>query len=261
MDIRSLAFKAERLITNNSPVLLTAVGVAGTLTTAFLTGKASFKAANILRDEEKRRLINNDDEMVGRDIVDLTWKLYIPPAVMAVTTVTCIVLANRIGSRRAAAVAVAYTTLEKGFTEYKDKVAEKFGEKEATRVRDDLAQDRVRRYPPVNSEIIMTGMGDSLCLDSFSGRYFRSNMDKIQRAVNEINAQVIHTDEASVSDYYRLIGLEDTSVSDDLGWRQDKLLEIHTSATLIKVKEDEAEQPCMVVDFGTVPLRKSFGHP
>jgi hypothetical protein len=244
MSFADLVKRASKLATDNSPAILTAIGVTGVVTTAYLTGKATFKAAEILNNDVRGELLE------PREKVELVWKLYIPAAGTAVTTIACIILADRIGTRRAAAVAAAYTLSEKAFEEYKKKVVEKIGEKKEQEVRDEIAQDRVNERPVSSSQVIITGEGDVLCFDRFTGRYFESSIDKLRKAENETNHQVLNDFYASLSDFYHRVGLPATSMSDDVGWNSDKLLMLDISATL-----SENDRPCIAVGFSVAPVR------
>jgi hypothetical protein len=233
---------------DNSPAILTAIGVTGTVVTAYLTGKAAYKANGIIGMYEPF----NGDPLPLKRKVELTWKLYIPAVSVGCTTIACIILANRVGTRRAAALAAAYSLSEKALEEYKNKVVEKIGERKEQVVRDEIAQDRVNASPPVSREIIITGDGDVLCMDSYSGRYFKSNMEKIRKAENDLNWLIINEESASLTDFYDLIGLSKTDNSDDVGWNLDKTFEIDFSGTLAEGK------PCMVVTFATFPKARYY---
>lgn len=264
-SITRFARKAEKLVTDNSPLLLTAIGVTGTITTAYLAARGGMRAQAILEDERVARSIRRkagEPEIVlnRKEKFELVWKLYIPAVSTATFTCAAIVCANRIGTRRAAAVAAAYSVSEKAFVEYRDKVIEKIGEKQEKEVRDEIAQDRVRRMPPSNEVMITpTYDGQVLCLDTFSQRYFMSDMQTLRKAQNDINAQVLHSDSATVTDYYNAVGLEPTAISDEMGWNSDKMLELHFSSTLTEHKGSEV--PCMVVDFATMPIREPWQFP
>lgn len=112
--INVLADKARyvKILANeNSRTILTGVGVAGTITTAYLSGTASFKAARII-DQATEEAIDNDNVAVLHELTPLSkarlvWRLYIPPTLMAAATVTAIVAANRIASKKIAALAIA----------------------------------------------------------------------------------------------------------------------------------------------------------
>jgi len=229
----------EKLVVDNSPTILTAIGVTGSLTTAYLTGRASFKAAQILSEESPY--------LEAKEKVQLCWKLYIPAVGTAVLTVAAVIGANRIGSRRAAALAVAYSVSERAFEEYKSKVIERVGEKKEQAIRDEIAQARVDRDPVGNAVII--GEGRVLCYEDFTGRYFLSDMEAIRKAQNDINQRIITDSYVALSDLYDLLNLPHTSESSEVGWNTDKLLDIRFSAILSEGR------PCISVGIQVKPIR------
>ena len=243
MSLSQVAKKFEKLLTDNSPVLLTSVGVAGTIATAVLTGKASFEAAKIINEAE------NGYALEPKEKVELTWKLYIPPVIVGAGTVSAIVLANRIGTRRAAAMAAAYTISEKAYTEYREKVVEKLGEAKEQEVRDEIAQQRVNANPP-NNEVIIVDNGDVLFLESYTGRYFKSSMETVKKALNDTNYQMYSDMYASLGDFQQRIGLPRTSLSEEVGWTVEDKIEIEFSATLT-----EDQRPCIVMNYIVAPVR------
>lgn len=248
LKLSILTNQAKKAIADNSPAILTALGVTGTLTVAYLTGKASFKAAEILAQEKARREVDGDPEMDNWDKVDLVWREFIPAAGLAAMTVSAIIGANHISTKRVAAFASAYSMAEKGFEQYKDKVLEKVGPKKEGEIRDEVAKQQLKDHPLHKSPIVVTGKGDHLCFDAHSGRFFQGDIEKVRSAVNDINFQVLNQDTASLSDYWSLIGLEPTDGSDDIGWNTDKKLECHYTSDLTK-----EGTPCMVVTFTTRP--------
>lgn len=235
MNIRGIVRSTEKLVSENSPAILTAIGVTGTLTTAFFTGKASFKAAEILREEHEKNGLNDypDPVFANKERVRLIWKEYIPAAATGAATVTAIIMANRIGTKRTAAVAAAMTVAERSYDEYRDKVKEKLGEKKEREVLSDIAQDRVSRSYDKSMDVKVQP-GEQLCHDAYTGRYFSCSVEKLRRAENNINKQIINNDYASLTSFYNNVGLEPTVVSDDLGWNHDGYCEVLIDTTLTK---------------------------
>lgn len=249
MKIGILAKRFGKVAADNSPAILTGLGVTGTLTAVFLTGKATFKAAHILRVAEDLR--GEDQELDFKQKFEMTWKCYVPAAGTTVMAIACMVAANHVGVRRAAALASAYNIAQRGFDEYKDKIVEKLGEKKEQAFRDELAQDRVTANPPSQSTIVITGDGDVLCRDEWSGRYFESDMETLKKAENDTNYQMIHSDYASLSEYWGRLGLPKTAESDEVGWCSgDRKLEVEYSTST-----DDKGRPCITVNFRTVPVR------
>lgn len=253
MTLASFAKGVEKFVQDNSPAILTAIGVVGTLSTAYFTGKASFKAVKVINEEQARILREDLDAeipMTNKEKFYLTWKLYIPAAGTGVMTIACIVCANRIGNRRAAAMAAAYSISERAFTEYKEKVIEKIGENKERQVRDELAQDRVNRNPKSKNEVIISGGGEVLCYDEYSGRYFESSMEEIKKAMNDTNYRIINDGFASLGDFYERLSLPSTKYSEEVGWNTDHPLEILFSTTM-----SDDNKPCLAIDYQTVPTR------
>lgn len=244
-----VAAKAEKFVTDNSPTLLIGVGVAGTVTTAVLTGKATFKAADILQRERYARALEDETDVVGTtEALRMVWPQYIPAVAMGSITVVSILGAAHIGNRRAAALAAAYNISEKAFTDYKEKVIEKLGETKEQAIVDTLAQEKVSSSP--NREVFITDGGKVTCLDAFSGRYFLSDMETLKKAQNDVNYTVNNNMYASLSEFYDKIGLEPNGISDEVGWNVDKMLELVFSAVI-----GPDDKPVIVVDFQVQPVR------
>ena len=253
LKLTILAKQARQAIAQNSPAILTALGVTGTLTVAYFTGKATFKAADIIREAEADRKLNGDPELDNWDKVDLVWKEYIPAAGIAAMTIASIIGANHISTKRVAAFASAYSMAEKGLTQYKKVVLEKVGEKKEREVREEVAKQQLRDHPLSTSPIILTGQGDHLCFDAHSGRYFQGDIEKVRSAVNDINFEIINNGYASVSDYWALLNIDPTSESDDIGWNTDKKLEVDYDSDLTK-----EGRPCMVITFKSSPRPRFY---
>lgn len=251
MQIGNVLRKTEKLIADNSPTIMTTIGVIGTVSTAYLTGKATFKAADILRNEHEA-VEHSGGILTFQDDVRIVWKLYIPAATVGSITIASIIGANRVGTRRAAAMAAAYSISEKAFDEYKAKVIEKIGENKEQAVRDSIAEDHIRQ-PSEQRDTIVLGTGKSLCYDAFSGRYFESSVEEIKKAVNDINYIVNNHMYASLTDYYDKIGLPPIPISDDLGWSTNELMDINITAI---VAEDG--RPCIHISFSVEPIRNYF---
>ena len=253
MDFGILARRAGRVAADNSPAILTAFAVTGTVATAYLTGKAVLKADKIIADYN-RDLANaiqpHNPPLTAKEKVELTWKQFIPAAGAAVVTVACMVAANRIGARRVAALATAYGLAEKAALQYKDKVVETLGKKKEENIRAAMAQDEVDRHPISRETVFIEGGGSDLFRDSWSGRYFNSSKVALEKAMNQINYQLTHEYAASLSDFYDLVGLDHTDESDMIGWNSDCQLELEFDWA-----STADDRPCGVVRFRTVPYR------
>lgn len=256
MTLHSLIKRTERVVIDNSPAIMTALGVTGTLATAWLTGRATFRAALLIEDEKAARNIRSagrPEEMTPRELVDLTWKLYIPALSTAAITCTAIVMANRVSTKRATAVATAYALSERAHDEYRTRVVEKLGKNKEKEIHTEMAQARVNRGD-ASHIIIADGEGKVLCHDAFSNQFFKSNVEEIRKAVNDVNFQLLSNDFATVSDFYDRIedpNLESNTASEMMGWTTDRRMEVMEPfpTTLYKDKI-----PCLSVVFSNEPV-------
>lgn len=245
------------LLKDNSSTILTGVGVVGTVTTAYLTGRATFRAAEIIAEEKNNQeplefdghKTNQFPEIRTFDKVKLVWPHYIPPAVVCGITITSIVAANRISSKKIAALVVASGISDRALTEYKAKVIEKFGERKETDIRDEIAQQQVSSNPGNSREIVLAGTGEVMCFDTLTGRYFQSTVEKIRAAENRVNYELIHFMSASLSMFYEEIGLPPTDYTDSVGWNMNHHMEVQFSTTM-----SQDQRPCIAISFSKNPV-------
>lgn len=234
--------QAGKLLTANSPAILTAIGAVGVIGTAVLTADATLKAAKIVEEQE----CYESRSLEPKERAELTWKLYIPPLVSGTATILAIVYANRISSKRVLGLAAALGVTERAYDEYAAKIRQKFGDAKETTARDEIAQQRVSENPP-KTTIVVDGL-DVLCMDAYSGRYFVSNMEALRKAQNDLNHAILQQHYRSLSDYYHLVGLPGISCSDLVGWDGDQQIELLFSAVLAP-----DGRPCISVGFRNMP--------
>ena len=248
VNIKALIKNAETIVKKRSPEILTGVGIAGMVTSTIFAVKATPKALMLI---EERKLDLNTDHISKVEAVKTVWPCYIPTVALSVASVACLVGASTINFRRNAALAAAYALSESTLKDYQEKVIETIGDKKSREVRDAIAKGKLEENPYDGNEVIVTNREDTLCYEPLSGRYFRSNIDKIKRALNELNRMMLNDSYISLNDFYLEVGLGETKIGEDLGWRIDSgsLIDIHFSTHLAGNGE-----PCLVIDFITAPM-------
>lgn len=255
--LQTVARNVRMVAEKRSPEILTGIGIAGMIGTVVIAVRATPKACQLIENEKYERACEDDGfvrNLKPIDYVKVSWKCYLPAAITGCVSVVCLISGSTVNSKRNAALATAYTLSESAFKEYKNKVVETIGEKKEQSVRDAIAKDRINRNPVKSKEVIITGKGETLCYDSISGRYFKSDIDKIKRAVNELNRQMLEEMYISLNDFYYAIGLSNTSMGDDLGWNIDQgLLDLDFSAQLM-----ETGEPCLAIDYRIQPKHKFY---
>lgn len=227
----------------HAPIILSVMAGVGTLSTAYLTATASFVAADVIRRHEETRLMPDDPKELFIERAKLVWRLYIPSAISATSTIACIVGANRIEAKKTLAAQAAFAVSERVYSEYRDKVIQEYGERKDQSIRDKVAEDRVKNNPPAETMVI-AGPGTVLCCEMYTGRYFHSDMETLRKAENKINARALMHDYATFDDFYYMIGLANTTTSGQMGWKSGKLMELRFSSVLT-----EDGRPCLAFDY------------
>ena len=128
-------------------------------------------------------------------------------------------------------------------------MVETLGERKEQKIHDEIAQDEINKNKVSNSQVIITSKGNTLCMDTISGRYFKCDIDTIQKAVNKLNRSMTYQHYISLNEFYYEIGLDGTKNGDLIGWNLDKgLIEPMFSTCLA-----DNNEPCIVVDFMISP--------
>lgn len=228
----------------HSPEILIGFGIAGSVAAAVCAVKATPKAL-VLIEEKKKEL--QKEKLTPLETVQAAWPCYIPALAAEAASIICFLGSSRTNNRRNAALATAYTLSESAFREYKSKVIETIGEKKDRDVMDSVAKSKAEHIPV--QEVILTEKGNTLCLDCLSGRYFKTDIEKLKKAVNDLNFRMRSESFISLNDLYYEIGLDSTGIGEDLGWDIDKgYIEPRFSSQLTS-----DGSPCLVLDFQRSP--------
>jgi hypothetical protein len=108
-----------------------------------------------------------------------------------------------------------------------------------------MAEDRVTKNPP--PEILVSGPGNVLCCEMWTGRYFTSDMESLRKAENELNARLLKHDYATLDDFYYLLKLPMTTSSGEAGWKSDKLMGLEFSTVLTP-----DGRPCLTFEYNYI---------
>ena len=245
-EIAKSLLSLKTVIKKHSPEILTGIGIAGMLTTTVMAVRATPKAL-ILIEERKEEI--GAEKLEAMDMVKTTWACYIPAAITGTLSVACLIGASSVNARRNAALATAYTLSESALKDYQGKVIDMFGEKKNEAVKDAVAKDKVEKNPVVTREVIITEKGNTLCYDAISGRYFKSDIEKIKKAECELNRQMLDDMYVSLNDFYYEIGLDSVKLGDELGWNVDSgYIDLSFSSQLAS-----DGTPCLVIDYSVAP--------
>lgn len=244
-----------RTINSNSTTILSATAVAGVIATAVLAARATRRIEIVIQSDRTEALPTELyhtglDKKRIKAHVQYFWRDYIPPVVSGMATIACIIGANQIGLRRQAALLGAYTLADTAFREYKDEVIKQIGVNKETKVHDEIAKRHIDENPVRDDQVIITGGGEQMCYDVLSGRYFKSDIETIRQAANNINQQIVGGDMyASLNEFWAFLGLGPTTLGEEMGFNLEHFVELVFTSHLA-----QDGKACLAVGYSKLPI-------
>lgn len=242
-----------------SPTILSCLGALGVVATVILAVKATPKA---LERVEEVKILESGKKMTRMETVAACWQCYIPATATGIATIGCILGANVLNRRQQASLISAYALLNRTYQDYRKSVKNVFGEEGHRRVLQDMAIEQVGKehtiYTSGAFELTTLDFNipeeEHLFYDSYSGRQFTSTIGKVLQAEYHLNRMFAINGEATLTEFYKYLGIERIPDIDNLGWRVDVENELywvefnHTVAFM----DDGPERPsieCLIIEF------------
>lgn len=223
IHINSMAIKkglilGRNFIVKQSPIILTVAGVTGVITTIGLAIKATTEAEKLIEKKKIEDEMQVDEKLTITETIKVAWKPFVPVVISGGLTIAAIVGSSAINEKRKAALAGLYALSETALQEYQEKIEKVGGEKLLTQVKDEVNVSKVDQnlpFMPTDLEI-----GDCPVYDIMSGRIFRSSIEKIRKAANDINEGIYNGDMcASLNDFYDMFpDLGANELGYECGW-------------------------------------------
>lgn len=239
-----MSFK-ETMIKNRTWIMV-GMGITGLIGSGVRAVTVTPKA--LLHLEEEKDILQTE-ELKPLDYVRACWKDYLPPITLALASTTLIISAQHINMKESALLAGACAATEQAFRAYADKTLEVVGEEKVEEIKHAITKDRMERVLPPQTDILaQIDNGDVLCFEGFSGRYFYSTREKIRGAENNLIQLLRDNQIISLNDYYFEIGLDDTSMGNEMGWSYQDGFKIRVDGDVSK-----NGQPCLYIEPAMFP--------
>lgn len=239
----------RKTASKHSPEILTAIGIAGMISTTVLAVKATPKAMKLIEEKKEEQGVN---KLTPVETVKAAWKPYIPAVVTGVASTVCLIGANKVNAKRNAALATALKLSETAFNEYQEKVVEEVGEEKEKVIREKANVERVNQQLVFHEDgVVHTGNGNTLFFEPISKTVFRSSRNSIEKAINELNWKMTYGSEPfmALEDFFDAINIPKYALGNELGWS--------TTKGLIDVSFDpsttDTGEPCLSIEYLTPP--------
>lgn len=241
----------------HSPEILAVAGVVGVVTSAVMACKATMKVNDIL-DETKTDIdkihyaMENPDKLteeytekdskkdlaiVYGNAVGRLIRLYGPSIALGTLSITAMLTSNNILKKRNIALAAAYTTVDKGFKEYRDRVIERFGEELDRELKYNIKakeiEETVENEDGTTSVVKSTvNVADPNYYSEFA-RFFDDgctgwskdpeyNLLFLKHQQNHANEMLKARGYLFLNDVYEMLGIPKTKAGQIVGWYYDE---------------------------------------
>ena len=142
--VNRTAHKVGLKVKKHSPEILVVVGVVGVVASTVMACKATTKASDVIEEHKKEmddihfvvetkpekyseEDFQKDTVIVYTQTAVKLAKLYAPAVAIGAASIACIIGSHNILTKRNAALAAAYTAVDKTFKEYRNRVVDRFG--------------------------------------------------------------------------------------------------------------------------------------
>jgi hypothetical protein len=189
-------------------------------------------------------------------------KTYWPAIASGVVTCSLIVVAEGLGLKEIAALGAmaGYATRNRAMIERKVKeVTGKDSKDILKKIKSESTKETAVAEYAKHPSIELTGNGDLLCFEGYSGRWFRSSAEAVEAAVKNLNKRFKDGEYLSLNDFHEELGITPTHFGSNRGWvpddHEDALDRSHWVLDEIEIEL----VPCD--DLGKLPMGQFLDEP
>lgn len=261
LEIMNSFNNAFRKVTNKvekySPEILAVVGVVGVTVGVVSACKATTKLSEVLEDSkenvDKIHEAMNNEALIesgkytkedGKKDLTIVYtqtgiklaKLYAPSVIITTLAVGCLLKSNDILRKRNAALMAAYTAVDKGFKEYRERVVERFGDEVDRQLKYNIKAQEIEEtvIDEKGKEKTVKKTIDVCEVDDYSqyakifddtNVYFEKdpelNMMFLKSRQIYANQQLMVKKRLFLNEVYEMLGFEPTKAGQVIGWVYD----------------------------------------
>ena len=203
----------------SSPTILTVLGIAGVVGTTVMAIKATPKAMKLIKAKKDEL---NTDKLTPTELVQTTWKCYIPSALIGAGTIVCIIGIGVMDKRNQAALTSAYAMLNESYKQYRQAAKKVYGEDADNKIHAEMAKDaRVASYEwgyQVYNMDMDPASEQLLFYDLTSKKYFTTTMAAVLNAQYHVNRNLSLRGDCSLNEYLSFLGVDGVDKGDEVGW-------------------------------------------
>ena len=187
------------------PLILSITAAVSTIAVGVLTARSTVKAVHILKMAEDE----SEKELSKKEKAELLVPTYIPPALVCMFAISCIMGAHVLNRKQQASLVSAYVALDKTYKRYCEKVSERYGRDVDREIKTEIVEEECREFncaPEVDTVLFY---------DEYTATYFESTTEKVTEAEEAFNAAIKYHGSANISLLFDLINPQNIIHMDD----------------------------------------------
>lgn len=244
----------KRTLSRNAPKIFKVLGLIGLIGSTPLTVYSTVKA---VRACDKRKEELGIEKLPAKEIVKTSWKFYIPVAGLMGASTASMIGGESISTKRTAVLSAAYTAAQQTLVDYKEEAQRQLGDKKAQEIERKVYETQAERAreellsdPDLN--IQCRDKGGTLFYEPFTGTFFYSTRNKVDRAFIDLSAQMIRENYVSLGDLFARLELRPVDACNMVGWNTDRCNAIEPDYHWCGI--EESCTPYAVMGYSTYPL-------
>ena len=201
---------------NNSQRLqtvLTLASAVGVIATSIAAVKVTPKAIKLLKEEEERR----DSPLTNVDKILTVGPVYIPPIILGVSTIFCILGANTLSKKSQATLLAGYELTKNSFKEYRNTLIELKGKEVDQEIRDNIMR--------AHAEVHITDLDQPdqkiKFVETYSGQEFYAYEREVMDAEYHLNRNFCLRGYVTVNEFAEFLGIKPIDHGDRVMWAVD----------------------------------------
>lgn len=211
--------KISTRLRQSAPSVLTALGALGVIGTAAMAIQATPKALRLIK-VKKNEL--QTDKLTPIELVQTTWRCYIPMALVGTGTIACILGIGITSRRNQAALVSAYAMLNESYKQYRQATKKIYGESAEAKIQAEIAKDAMVASSEWGYQVYNKDMDPEseqlLFHDLVSNKYFTTTMAAVLNAQYHANRNLAIRGDCSLNEYLTFLGVDGVDNGDEMGW-------------------------------------------
>lgn len=256
MDVMRMPAKTSKFMRDlkrNAPKILKIGSLIGLIVTPVLTVPATVKAVRAC-DRRKEEL--GVEKLPVGEIVKTSWKYYIPAAALMTSSTVGAINGERIDIKRTGLLREACNAAEQTIADYKEETLNKLGEKKAKEIETGVLEKRTDRLLEDRENLLIQGdnsNGATLFCEPITGTLFYSTRNKIDKAFNELSAQMIRENYVDLGDLFDYLGLRRVEACNGYGWSSSRVKTITPDYIWHGREDDDLLTPYVIMSYELYP--------